>query len=158
MYEKKWGINLFGLLAIIFLIGASPKPINKPVKPHLPDLYFSKIPTGRLSTKKFSCKEDTVYAFLRLPKKIYGRHSFWFYWIRPDGKLQDSSKLYVPPKAPGQRHYPAYLTFHVPDSDVVDIFFASGDDPGEEFSGLWKVKAVFDGKTVLSGSFQVVCP
>ncbi len=97
-------MNLLGLSAVIFLIGASPKPINKPVKPHLPDLYFSKIPTGRLPAKKFSCKEDTVYAFLRLPKKIYGRHSFWFYWIRPDGKLQDSSKLYVPPKAPGQRH------------------------------------------------------
>ncbi len=144
---------------ILFLfLGSSPKPAPQPAKPNLPDLYFSKIATGRLPDKKFDCKTDTVYAFLRLPKKIYGKHSFWFYWTRPDGTLQDSTKLYVPNIPPGQRHFPAYLTFHVPDADVVDIFFASGEDPGEEFSGHWKAKAVLDGKTVLKGSFDVACP
>lgn len=108
--------------------------------------------------KEFSCKEDTVYASLTLPKKIYGKHSFWIYWRRPDGKIENASKLYIPPRTPGQSTFPAYLQFHVPEPDIVDLFVASGVVPGEEFSGLWSVEAILDGSPVLKGSFKVICP
>lgn len=145
------------LLAAASLLASAKTSANK-APPPKPPLYFSKNAAGGVPTKKFSCKEDTVYAFIRLPKKIYGKHDFWFYWRRPDGTLQDSTQLYVPSQAPGQRTFPAYLQFHIPDADVVDIFFASGEEAGDEFSGLWHARAVLDGKVALRGSFKVVCP
>ena len=128
----------------------------KPLPPEAYRLTLTADAAGRVPAAQFSCR-DKVYAFLRLPRALTGKHSLSANWYRPDGDLQEATKISVDLGAAAQDRVYLWLECHPARiEDAADLFFHSDD--GSEFDGPWRVDVSWDGKKVRDDHFAMACP
>lgn len=112
-------------------------------------------PLSRAPATTFKCSQK-IFAYLHLPKPEAGKHTLGARWYRPDGQLQEDTKVAVNEPPPGSDTMYLWLKLAAPEeADTVDIFFGAGDS--EDFDGRWRVDFFWDDRKVQTAGFQVSC-
>jgi len=117
-------------------------------------LRLAKDAGGLKESAIFSCYTDRVYAILKLPQKAKGKHLLEGKWYKPDGKIQEYTRIPLELSETGEDSVHIWLQFHLV-QDVVDVFRTRTEE--EEFDGDWTVDVFWDGKRVATGRFAVRC-
>lgn len=120
-----------------------------------PKLVLSHSPNSPEPDALFSCYHDRVYAYLTWPKKVSGEHTLEGYWYRPDGKLQEHTRLPLALKGSGEKQFFMWLKFHVERNNLSDMVAPQLED--EIFDGGWKVEIFWDGRKAAESAFTVRC-
>ena len=145
-----------GCAALVLAAALPPPALPKPAATPGYRLTLTSDEAGLVPASQFSC-HNKVYAFLRLPRPSTGKHLLSAAWYKPDGDLQESTKVSVDLGASGQDAVYLWLQCHPARiEDAADVFF-HGDD-GSEFDGSWHVDVSWDGKKVSDDHFAMACP
>jgi hypothetical protein len=140
--------------AALLLAGTFAAAAPKSAAPEEYRLTISADEYGTHPASQFTCR-DKVHLVLKLPRKLKGKHSVRADWYRPDGDLQETTK--VPLELDSQDNVLLWLQCHPARvEDAADVFFHSDD--GSEFDGAWRVDVSWDGKKVQEGRFTMSCP
>jgi hypothetical protein len=124
-----------------------------------PAVRVSARPDGAESPAAFPCK-DRVYAQATFPADAApGPHKLAALWVRPDGTVQEHTKLDVALPAAGPKTATLWLQFEEKRKSIFDEFVFGGDYGADAspFQGRWTVKVLLDGKKVGEARFEVSC-
>ncbi|MFI5363904.1 MAG: hypothetical protein ACHQ49_18225 [Elusimicrobiota bacterium] len=142
--------------ALVLAVAMSSAALAKPAPEEKYALTLASDEAGLVAASQFSC-HDKVFAFLRLPRAMTGKHALRAEWYRPDGELQETTKTAVDLGPTGQDRIYIWLQCHPARvEDAADVFFHSDD--GSEFDGGWRLDVSWDGKKVADDHFTMVCP
>jgi hypothetical protein len=110
---------------------------------------------GVESQQEFLC-DGKIHGYIRLPKRMVGRHTLESQWTMPNGKVSADSRNEIDFPAPGRST--AYIWFTFPPRPGP----LSGPDPETDslrrnYPGVWKVSVRWDDQPLLQSSFTVTC-
>ncbi len=106
----------------------------------------------------FPCSER-VYAHLSFSDAFAGRREIEGLWFRPDGELQERTRITLDFPAQGPKTAYLWLDFGKKNKTLLDNFVLGGDygQRGNPFHGTWTLQILADGRAAGQGSFKVAC-
>ncbi len=118
-----------------------------------PKLVLSAGPHAMAEAGAFDCGRDRIYAILKFPEPVPGRHVLEAAWYAPDGKVRERTRVPLVLGSSGDSAY-AWLRFHFNDDVVAALSGESGD---RRFDGRWRVDVFWDKKKIAEKHFLVEC-
>lgn len=103
----------------------------------------------------FYCQHDRVYANVDLSRGVKGNNVLEGFWYRPDGKLQEHTKLPLELGSKAGKRFFMWLKFHVEKKGLEDMIVPDFKD--EAFDGDWKVEVFWNNQKVAASTFTVRC-
>ncbi|MGA2090656.1 MAG: hypothetical protein ABSH12_04255 [Endomicrobiales bacterium] len=141
----RW-LQIFSLLVLLspcITADVSPYDKKQPYVVMLVNNQDSTIPTSRFSGT------DTVYACLQLPQKSTGKHLLEGLWYKPDGDIQEHTKVPVDLSPAGAQKVMMWLKFYIK-TNITRLI-------PNEFEGTWKLDVFWDNNKVATSTFTVTC-
>ncbi len=122
------------------------------------DIVFSAGQDPAAVLPSFPCSER-VYAHLSFPDSFQGQHRIEGLWFRPDGELQERTKITLDFPAQGRKTAYLWLNFGKENKTLLDDFVLGGDygQRGNPFHGTWTLQILADGRAAGQASFKVAC-
>jgi hypothetical protein len=119
---------------------------------------FSSQAGGEKAETSFDCA-GRIYAHLTFADHVAGEQDLEARWIRPDGVLQETTKIRLTLGPKTSRKTSVWLEFLPEERSVFDEFSFGGDYGGvrKGFHGPWTLKVLSNGKLIEQGTFSVAC-
>lgn len=154
-------INRVLLFSVCFcgLAHALQQPTSRHQKPDdKPTVIFSTDEMGKNQQDRFPCG-GRVYAHITFPDSFIGEHVLEARWFKPDGSMQEQTKLSVGFEGSHPKIASVWLNFQNSPKNIFDDFVMGGKygKSGRNFNGLWRLKVYENAVFLLESSFYIEC-
>lgn len=121
-------------------------------------VVFSSLETPGKAETAFDCS-GRIYAHMTFSEQLAGPQALEARWIRPDGVVQETTRLNLSFTSADARKTTIWLEFQPPSRSIFDEFSLGGDYGGEQegFHGPWTLKVFSNGKIIDQQTFSVAC-